>query len=163
MRHIELRTRVFGHSPASIYPLLCDFKKYPEYTDTVRTVDVTQVDEDRIVSSWEVNFNRGILRWTEEDHFKHNLYRIDFRQIAGDIDHFAGHWIVREDEDACVILFVADLDLGLPGFNEMLEPIAELALRDNIRAILEGLLAQPIEMLLTNSVTEGGSLENDAS
>ena len=148
MRHIELCTRVSGHSTASIYHLLCDFKKYPEYTNTVRTVDVTQVDEDRIVSSWEVNFNRGILRWTEEDHFNPALYRIDFQQIAGGIDHFSGHWTVREDEEACVIVFVADLDLGLPGFNDMLEPIAELALRDNIRAILEGLLAQPVEMLV---------------
>ena len=154
MRHVELCARVRGHSPASVYQLLGDFKKYPEYTDTVRTVDVTQVDEDRVLSSWEVNFHRGILRWTEEDHFKPALYRIDFQQTVGDIDHFSGYWAVHEDEGGCVVLFVADLDLGLPGFNEMLEPIAELALRDNIHTILEGLLAQPVEMLPTHSTTD---------
>jgi len=147
MRHLEICTKVCGRSAASIYHLLCDFKKYPEHTHAVRTVDITTVDKDRIISSWEVNFHRGILRWTEEDRFNPAAYTIDFQQLTGDIDHFSGRWILRDDEDACVILFVADLDLGIPSLNGMLEPIAELALRDNIHAILEGLLALPVELL----------------
>lgn len=147
MLHVEFCARVTGRSAASIYPLLCDFKKYPEHTNTVRTVDITEADKDRTVSSWEVNFQRGILRWTEEDYFNPTTNSINFRQIAGDMDHFSGQWILRDDENTCVILFTVDFDLGIPSLNDILEPIAELALRDNFHAILEGLLAQPIELL----------------
>ena len=145
MRRVEIGKKVSGRSAASIYSMLRDFKKYPEYTNTVRAVDLIQVDEDRTVSSWEVNFNRGILRWTEEDHFDVTAYSIDFHQISGDIDHFSGQWRIREDGDTCVILFTADFDLGIPSLSDMLEPIAEQALRENIQAILEGLLSHPIE------------------
>ncbi len=146
MRHIEIYAKVLGRSAASIYPVLCDFKKYPEHTDTVRTVDIVQEDEERMISSWEVNFHGGIMRWTEEDRFHTATHSISFQQITGDADHFSGKWELHDNDDGCTVLFMADFDLGIPSLNSM-EPIVELALRDNVKGILGGLLAQSVELL----------------
>ena len=137
---MEIYAKVVGRSADSIYPVLCDFKGYPEHTDAVRRVDVVQKDAERVISSWEVNFHRGILRWTEEDRFHPATHSISFQQITGDVDHFSGKWELHDDDDGCTVLFMADFDLGIPSLNSM-EPIVELALRDNIKGILEGLLA----------------------
>ena len=113
------------------------------------------MDKDRTISSWEVNFNRGILRWTEEDRFNVATRSIDFQQISGDMDHFSGQWRLHDDAETCMIFFTADFDLGIPTLSDMLEPIAERVLRENIRAIVEGILSQPSELLPTPPTIQG--------
>jgi ribosome-associated toxin RatA of RatAB toxin-antitoxin module len=93
-----------------------------------------------------VSFNDGILRWTEEDRFLPEEHRILFRQLSGDLEHFEGEWKVEEEGDGCSIRFSASFDLGVPTLSDMLDPIAEQALRDNVELILSGLrtgLASP--------------------
>ena len=56
MRTVRLQLHV-PHKPASeVYAALADFGRYPELCDAVRNVAVTEVSEDRTVSSWEVTF-----------------------------------------------------------------------------------------------------------
>ena len=67
MRTVCLRLHV-PHKPASdVYATLADFERYPELSDAVQNVAVTEVSENLTVSSWEVTFRAGLLRWTEED------------------------------------------------------------------------------------------------
>ena len=61
-------------------------------------------------------------------------------QIEGDVDYFAGQWSISETSQGCLIRFACDFDLGIPGLDDILEPIAEQALRDNTRSILKGLI-----------------------
>src|SRR5215470_12497726 len=110
MRHVEILAQVSDRSASTIYPLLCDFKRYPGYSDAVRSVGITAVRDNQVVTDWEVNFS--------------------------------GEWMVRDTDSACQIRFIAHFDLGLPGLSDILEPIAEQALRTNIQSILTGLLGE---------------------
>ncbi|MBV9279123.1 MAG: SRPBCC family protein [Chloroflexi bacterium] len=146
MRHMEIVARVPGRTPDEVYPVLCDYRRWPELSDAVRSVKVLEEEDRRSVTEWEVNFNRGIMRWTEEDRFDPNAKTIHFVQTAGEPDHFAGDWVVTGLDGDSVVRFTADLDLGIPGLSDMLEPIAEQALRSNVRSILSGLFKIPIEL-----------------
>jgi ribosome-associated toxin RatA of RatAB toxin-antitoxin module len=141
MRHIDFVTPAPGHTAAEIFPILSDFERYPQLTDAVRSVAVTHAPDGVVVSTWEVYFRTGILRWTEEDRFDPSSYTITFNQTEGDVEYFAGAWTLEDGNDGCTVRFTADLDLGIPALGSILEPIAERALKDNIRAILNGLLA----------------------
>ncbi|HEV8638517.1 MAG TPA: SRPBCC family protein [Chloroflexota bacterium] len=143
MRHVEIELAAPGRGAAGVYRILCDFERYPEHTDAVRSVRIAHGGDGRLLSSWEVFFRGGILRWTEEDSFDPAGRAIRFRQTEGDLDHFVGAWEVAEGPDGCVIRFVADFDLGIPALSALLEPIAERALREAIGAIVAGLLAAP--------------------
>jgi Polyketide cyclase / dehydrase and lipid transport len=92
------------------------------------------------VSAWEVNFREGVLRWTEVDVFNVEERTIRFRQIEGDVDYFAGVWSVRQASRGRLVCVECDFDMGIPGLNDILEPIAEQALRENARSILGGLI-----------------------
>lgn len=147
MRRVQLTVRVRGRSAADVYPILCDFAKYEEHSDAVRSVRILAGDDGRTVSSWEVNFHQGILRWTEEDVFDPLGYTIRFSQLEGDVDSLSGQWAVRDVDDGCVVRFTADFDLGIPSLSDILEPIAERALRDNVRSILSGLLGDSVQLV----------------
>ncbi len=155
MRHVEIRAHAPGRSAAQVYELLSDFDSYPKFASVVRSVSVVPAGENRVKTDWEVDFRDGILKWTEEDRFFPDRHAITFKQLEGDVDYFVGEWAVKEQDGGVVISFVADLDLGIPGLGDMLEPIAVQALEENIRNIVAGLLGESVEFLPTAPASTG--------
>jgi ribosome-associated toxin RatA of RatAB toxin-antitoxin module len=140
MRIVRVHLHVPGQAAADVYRTLSDFSRYPVLSDSVRNVVVTEVSDDVTVSSWEVTFRAGLLRWTEEDRFDREALTITFTQIDGDIELFDGSWEVTAAEGGTAITFAARLDMGIPSLADALEPIAARALIDNTVSIVDGLM-----------------------
>ena len=139
MRTVLLRLHVPDKPASDAYRTLVDFERYPELSDAVRSVAVTEVSENRTVSHWEVTFRAGLLRWTEEDTFDPGALSITFRQLEGDAAVFDGSWQCAEAGPGSEIMFAARLDMGIPSLADALEPIAVRTLSDNIAVIVHGL------------------------
>jgi ribosome-associated toxin RatA of RatAB toxin-antitoxin module len=145
MRQVEILANVNGYRAGDAYALLGDFQRYPAHSTTVRTVTILETQPDRTISSWEVNFRQGILQWIEEDCFDRVNQTIRFNQLEGDAEHFSGEWRVMEQAQACQIYFTAKFDMGVPTMADIIEPIAERALRENIQSIIAGLFQTQVE------------------
>jgi ribosome-associated toxin RatA of RatAB toxin-antitoxin module len=129
-----------------VYERLADFASYPGLAPSVLHVRVVDTPDDaagrrRCLSSWEVTFRDGILRWTELDVFDVEQRTIAFEQTEGDIEIFRGAWIVTPHAGGSEVRFEAELDLGLPGLADFLEPVAKKALEENVRELLTRLFA----------------------
>ena len=140
MRTIRLRLHVPHKSASDVYATLADFERYPKLSDAVQSIAVTEVSENRTVSTWEVTFRAGLLRWTEEDTFDPAVLSITFRQLEGDVALFDGSWECADAEQGSEIVFSARLDMGIPSLADALEPIAVRTLIDNIVSIVRGLV-----------------------
>jgi ribosome-associated toxin RatA of RatAB toxin-antitoxin module len=139
MRSVTMRVEVAGMGPEEVYGRIARFEDYRRHTATVREVEVTESSALGSRSKWEVNFRDGILRWQEVDRFFPEERAIRFEATGGDLDMFAGSWSVEEAGEGALITFQAEFDLGLSTLNEMVEPIADEALRETIDDILAGL------------------------
>ena len=139
MRTIRLRLTVPNKPASDVYATVADFERYPDLSDAVRSVAVTEVSENLTVSSWEVTFRAGLLRWTEEDTFDPGALSITFRQLEGDAALFDGSWQCADAAQGSEIVFAARLDMGIPSLADALEPIAARTLIDNIVSIVRGL------------------------
>ncbi len=143
---MSIKVRVEGWSPVEpieAFRRLADYERYPEQTPSVRSVQTERRGED-LVSIWRVDFRGGILCWTERDFIDEAALRLDFEQIDGDLELFAGGWQVLgevgpEDVEGSLMIFTAELDLGIPSLAPLVDPIAESALRANMTAVLTGL------------------------
>ena len=156
MRTLRLRLHV-PHKPASdVYATLADFERYPDLCDAVRYVTVTAASENLTVSSWEVTFRAGLLRWTEEDTFDPDTLSITFRQLEGDIAVFDGSWQCVDVTPGSEIVFSARLDMGIPSLADALEPIAVRTLTDNIVSIVRGLVGRA-ELVASDVAVPAGS------
>jgi ribosome-associated toxin RatA of RatAB toxin-antitoxin module len=140
MPRVDVRAIVKGRTREDVYELISDFVRYPQCTPVVRAVSVGPRTDDVLISTWEVNFRKGILRWTEEDTFDRERWVIRFRQLTGDVDSFAGEWMLDEHDQGCVVRFWADFDMGVPSLSHVIDPIAEETLASNIRLIVTGLV-----------------------
>ena len=149
MRTVVLRLRVPDKPASDVYRTLADFEQYPELSDAVRSVAVTEVSENHTVSDWEVTFRAGLLRWTEEDTFDPGTLSITFRQLEGDAAVFDGSWRCVDAGQDSEIVFSARLDMGIPSLADALEPIAVRTLIDNIVSIVRGLVG-PAELVVSD-------------
>ncbi len=131
-----------GLAPDAAFDLISDFKSYPELTDAVVAVDLKESDQPGIISSWTVKFRRGLLCWTEQDVLNRAAGEIEFHQLEGDFEVFDGYWRVRAVPGGTEVQFEAHFDLGMPTIADLLNPVAERALRDNIALILAGLFGE---------------------
>src|SRR5690349_21696068 len=132
MRTVLLRLHVPDKPASDVYRTLADFERYPELSDAVQSVVVTEVSENHAVSRWEVTFRAGLMRWTEEDTFDPAALSITFRQLEGDAAVFDGSWQCIDVASGSETMFSARLDMGIPSLADALEPIAVRTLIDNI-------------------------------
>jgi uncharacterized membrane protein len=140
VRTVRLRLHVPDKPASDVYETLADFERYPELSDAVRSVAVTELSENHSVSAWEVTFRAGLLRWTEEDTFDPGALSITFHQLEGDAAVFDGSWECVDAAQGSEIVFTARLDMGIPSLADALEPIAARTLIDNIVSIVRGLV-----------------------
>ncbi len=153
MRSVTLTAHVPGQYATEVYERLCDFGCYPAHSDAVRSVTVTDVTDHVTLSRWEVAFRNGILRWTEEDTFDRAALRIDFAQLEGDVDEFAGSWVCADADGGSRVTFAARIDLGIPTLADVLEPIATRALLENTTSIVRGLFGPDVTVESTVQAT----------
>jgi ribosome-associated toxin RatA of RatAB toxin-antitoxin module len=147
MGQISLPATVVGIDAPEVYRRIAAFPEYVRLCDAVREVTVIEASERTMTSRWEVYFHRGILRWTEHAEFFPEVGLITFDEIDGDVEEFRGDWRVEQRGDEVSVVFSVMFDIGIPTLEQILDPIAEEALCDNVSSILHGLLG--------NSVTVG--------
>jgi ribosome-associated toxin RatA of RatAB toxin-antitoxin module len=134
---------------------LADFAAYPDFTDTVRTVEVVTLSPTEVESSWEVNFRKGILVWKERDDIDPVARRIAFDQTTGDFAMFTGSWLVLEEGENARVEFASRFDLGIASLASLVDPVACAALRDAVRDILLGLFGDQIEIRVIEAAPLG--------
>ncbi|MDX3454689.1 SRPBCC family protein [Streptomyces sp. ME02-8801-2C] len=156
MREVIVQVVTEERTARQAYDLICDFRRYPELTDKVNEVVVHPPEADgSLRSDWSVIFRNGLMRWSELDRFVPETLTVEFEQIKGDFEVFRGSWACEEREgegggSVTVVTFRSDFDLGIPSLAEILDPVAESTLRDNILRILEGLMGRVAPMAPLN-------------
>lgn len=144
MRFVTIDAVVPDRPSDEVFRTLADYARYPELTPVVREVQVWTEAGGDLISSWEVNFRNGILRWTERDVIDTAALRIDFTQTEGDVAEFAGSWWCRAGADGTAVRFEALVDLGIASLAAVLDPIAARTLAETISAILLGLFGDGV-------------------
>jgi len=146
MREVEIGVIVPSHGVKEAFDILCDFERYPDCSPEVRSVVIESNNGERF-STWETTFRNGLLRWRERDVFDHESNTISFVQTEGDIEHFSGWWKIAGENGGSKVRFWAQFDMGVPSLSNIIDPIAEQALRENIIAILQGLFGRNVMVL----------------
>jgi ribosome-associated toxin RatA of RatAB toxin-antitoxin module len=110
---------------------------YPAFMETVQAVRIEDEGVDgRRLTRWSVLLKGSLLEWTELETLREDVRRLEFEQVEGDLDRFAGAWSVDETGGGCTVRLEVDFDIGIPLLSDMLNPVAARALRDNSEQML---------------------------
>lgn len=122
------------------FELVSAFDEYSAHSEAVLSVALVESGPSTLTSTWEVQFRRGILCWTERAVLQPARGTITFDQIDGDVDEFRGHWTVTQRPGGVEVEFGVTFDVGIPTLEHIIDPIAEDALHENLSSILHGML-----------------------
>jgi len=139
MRHVEIHAFVCDLDANTVFDTLADFRHYTRLVDTVVSVDIEHETPAYAHSSWVVKFRNGLLKWSEEDWFRREQLRLDFRQTEGDFEEFFGGWVLEPTPTGVKTAMIVDFDFGVPSLASIVDPVAERVLTDVIHQILKGL------------------------
>ena len=127
--------------PAVVWQKVCNVADYPTFMDDVQSIEIIEDGPVR-TTSWSVLLKGSVLEWTERETLDEAALRIEFTQIDGDLDRFDGHWLIRPRVGGSSVQLEVDFDIGIPLLADMLNPVAERALRENSERMLRGLDAE---------------------
>lgn len=150
MRSVALTVHVAARDARAALARIAEFERYPELAADVRRVSVGPDSSD-----WEVNFRRGPMRWTERELVDTRALRIEFEQLHGDFESFAGSWQVVPGVGGCVVRFDLTYDFGIESLAGLMDPIAERVIKRVVCEVLAGLFGH-------TSVLAGGEALSDA-
>jgi len=128
-----------------VWTVVNDVESFPRLMDHVRSLEVLERGPNYRVTAWEVDLKGCTMRWVEREDIDPERYRIEYRQIKGDLAVFEGYWQLERltDQTSRTILSVR-FDIGIPMLSEMLNPVAERTIRDNSQKMLASLAAHAV-------------------
>jgi ribosome-associated toxin RatA of RatAB toxin-antitoxin module len=138
MRTIGLRAEA-DQEPAVVFVAIADFERYPALAADVRAVRTTPAAHPGTpqLSDWEVNFRRGIMRWTERELLDADRLRIEFEQTDGDFEDFRGSWqLSAAQAGGTEIAFEVSYDFGIESLAGLMDPIAERVIKRVVCEVL---------------------------
>ncbi|MFJ1748154.1 type II toxin-antitoxin system RatA family toxin [Streptomyces sp. NPDC088116] len=152
MRSIHLRVDVATADPAAAFETITEFTRFPDLAKDVHVVETTPGDPRH--SDWEVNFRRGIMRWTEWETIDRERLRIEFDQTDGDFEEFRGSWQLTPVSGGVEVHFEVTYDFGIESLVGIMDPIAERVIKRVVCSVLAALFVDV-------TVREGGESLND--
>jgi len=152
MSDVSLDIRCREIDADALFAVLADFDGHAQRAPSVRSVACYADADGRRVSEWEVHFRNGVLRWSEWDVVDPAQRTMRFVQRDGDPVHFEGSWRLTPAGDDCLVSFRATFDLGVATFAEVIDPIAEQALRDNILDLVDSVAPSGIAVIEAGDV-----------
>ncbi len=131
-------------APASrVWDVVNDVESYPRLMEHVRSLRVLERADNVRLIEWEVELKGCLMRWIEREELQPEKLRIEYRQLEGELAEFAGFWQLEPLGDAATrVVLSVNFDIGIPMLSEMLNPVAERAIRDNSHAMLTSLAGQ---------------------
>jgi ribosome-associated toxin RatA of RatAB toxin-antitoxin module len=126
-----------------VWEVVNDVESYPRLMEHVLSLRVVERGENYRLLEWKVELKGCLMRWIEREDLQPDRYRIEYRQLEGELAEFEGFWQLEPLTDSTTLVALSvRFEIGIPMLSEMLNPVAERAIRDNSRAMLLSLATE---------------------
>jgi ribosome-associated toxin RatA of RatAB toxin-antitoxin module len=123
-----------------VWEAVVDVERYPESMENVRWAKILEYEHaDARKTAWSVLLKGSILEWRDRETLDHVARVMSFEQLSGDMEVFTGSWELTElGPERTAVKLEMRFEIGIPLLADMLNPVAERALRGNARDMLLG-------------------------
>jgi coenzyme Q-binding protein COQ10 len=141
----------------TVWTVVNDVESYPRLMEHVRSLRVLERGDTYRLTEWQVELKGCVMRWVEREELIPEQHRIEYRQLEGELAQFEGFWQLDALTDATTrVVLSVRFEIGIPMLCDMLNPVAERAIRDNSRNMLMSLATEAAPGLAgKESVAEG--------
>lgn len=138
MPYVEV-SKVINAPKGSLYGILKDMEKYPQFMKDLKSVKVLERHENTTLTEWETTIMGNKIKWVEKDIFDDANHHIRYHQKSGDLHKFEGEWILTEIDQGTRVTLTVDFEIGVPMLAGLINPVAKLMIKDNCENMLNAL------------------------
>jgi hypothetical protein len=150
MKTIELAVRTTA-DPDSVLACVMRAEQFSAVSPDL--ILVTPVADDPPERKWIVRFRDNAFWWTERVDHEPWHDRVEFTATGGDFRRLWGSWQAEATFGGTILRFVAQVDLGVPIFDRIVEPLFARVLAGALTDALSELLPDA-EVLPTAGATD---------
>jgi ribosome-associated toxin RatA of RatAB toxin-antitoxin module len=126
-----------------VWDVVNDVESYPRLMEHVHSLRIVERGDGYRLLEWVVELKGCVMRWIEREDLLPDRHRIEYRQLEGELAEFEGFWQLEPlGESATRVTLSVRFEIGIPMLSEMLNPVAERAIRDNSRNMLMSLASE---------------------
>lgn len=110
---------------SKVYEIAKDNEAFPTFMSDVKSVEVLERGEGRVVSAWVGIISAfGLkVKWRQEDIWDDANYTCHFRQLEGDYDKMEGVWKFTEEPDGCRLDTEMEYEYVVPTMGALLNKV----------------------------------------
>lgn len=117
------KTVIIQHSAASMYMLVDDVLKYPEFLPWCGGVDLIQQDETTTIATLHIDYHGLKQKFTTENR-KTYPATMDIQLKDGPFKHLDGAWhFTALNEDACKVEFTLNYEFANAFLEKIISPV----------------------------------------
>jgi ribosome-associated toxin RatA of RatAB toxin-antitoxin module len=128
--------------PRQAFDVVYHVERFPSFMPNVTKAQVISDEGDRKVVEWDMLIDDVPLNWTEEVRYDRERLTAEFTALDGAFSRFDGIWRVWSAADGTELEVVVLYDLGLPEIQDIIGPVLEERMRQNLEAMLESIEAR---------------------
>lgn len=126
-----------------VWDVINDLESYPRLMDHVRSLKIKEQTPTHRLAEWQIDLKGCVMRWNEREDIDRDRYRIDYRALDGDLAEFDGYWQLEAlSPESTRVTHSVSFEIGIPMLSQILNPVAERAIRDNTHKMLASLGSQ---------------------
>ena len=132
-------SRTLAVDPKQAFDIVYNVEDFPTFMPNVVGARVITTDGDIKTVEWDMLIDGAPLNWTEEVRYDRESLTAEFRSLDGAFSHFDGTWRVKAGDGGTELEVSLIYDLGLPEIEDIIGPVLEERLRQNLDAMLESI------------------------
>jgi ribosome-associated toxin RatA of RatAB toxin-antitoxin module len=124
-------------SPAKLLKIWRNPKILLQYATSIKKLEVLKREKNRILTAWEVEIDKIIIKWRQWDMLDAKNGLINFKMQDGEFEKYGGSWwIISDGAGGATLSVTANIDWGIP----KLEIYVKKALEGKTRLLFKGFL-----------------------
>jgi uncharacterized membrane protein len=112
---------------------------FPTFMPHIQSVEILSGDENRKQVLWHMTIDGAPLIWTEDIVYDRANFLAEFAALDGAFSRFDGSWRATPTAHGSRLEVSVLYSLGLPEIEDIIGPILEARLRENLEAMLDSI------------------------
>lgn len=135
----SVETSVWISAPLDkVYAIAKDNRSFPEFMDDVKSLEIVESSDARVVSDWVgVVSAFGLkVRWRQEDVWEDAAHICRFRQLSGDYDQLEGTWTFCEENGGTRFDSILNYEYVVPAVGPLVKKVVHSLVVKNMDGVL---------------------------
>lgn len=124
------------------YSEIKDIEKYPDYMESISSIEVLQRDGQSITARWNGSIDGAPLTWIQKNELFDHKQEVYFEALEGDFEIFKGKWSIGSHKNKLLLQLEIEYRLGIPVIEDVLGPILSEKIKNNSIAMLEAIASK---------------------